>query len=398
MNTTPPPLVRPKRGEDQSFPLLGRKVRSDPGKSGSRLATKSEMAARRCNQRYRSVACSSGLVGGAGPLFVIAVLLLAVSGCASAPASATPGNSRGADPTPAYRAAASPTSGIPAGLTPARSPSALAGVNDFLYQLQDLDLDAIGTTAYDLVVMDYSSDGREAGEFTREQISALQDSPGGPKIVLAYLSIGEAEDYRYYWRSEWEEDGAAWLEGENPDWPGNFKARYWDPGWQSVVFDYAGRILAAGFDGAYLDIIDAYEYFADRGRTTAAQEMADFVAAVAAFFRVRDPGFYIFPQNAPELAGLTTGYLDNVDGIGQEDLYYGYDADDRPTPPSVTLELERHLDRFRNAGKLVLTVDYAASPAHVTDAYARARAKGYVPLATVRGLDRLTVSPGQEPD
>jgi cysteinyl-tRNA synthetase len=271
-------------------------------------------------------------------------------------------------------------------------------VNDFLYQLQDLDLDAVGATAYDLVVMDYSSDGRETGEFTGEQIGALRNSPGGPKVLLAYLSIGEAEDYRYYWQSDWEEGNPAWLEGENPDWPGNLKVRYWDPGWQSVVFDYAGRILAAGFDGAYLDIIDAYEYFADRGRTTAAREMSDFVAALAGFFRARDPDFYIFPQNAPELAELAPGYLDAVDGIGQEGIYYGYDSDDEPTPSSVTLELERHLDRFRSAGKLVLTVDYATSPAHVYDAYVMARSKGYVPLATVRSLDQLTVNPGHEPD
>jgi cysteinyl-tRNA synthetase len=325
-----------------------------------------------------------------GSLFVIAGLVLAASGCASASATPTPGDSTEANPTP--------TSGGLADPNTAPLPSALAGVNDFLYQLQDLDLDAVGATAYDLVVMDYSSDGRETGEFTREQVSALRNSPGGPKILLAYLSIGEAEDYRYYWQSDWEEGNPAWLEGENPDWPGNLKVRYWEPGWQSVVFDYAGRILAAGFDGAYLDIVDAYEYFADRGRTTAAQEMPELVAALAAFFRTRNPDFYIFPQNAPELAGLAPGYLDAVDGIGQEDIYYGHNSDDEPTSSSVTLELERHLDRLRGAGKLVLTVDYATSPAHVSDAYATARSKGYVPLATIRSLDRLTVNPGHEPD
>ena len=242
-------------------------------------------------------------------MLVIAGLLLAVSGCASGAASPAPGDPREINPTPTTEATTSPilitpASPTPAALTPVGptpSPSPLAGVNDFLYQLQDLDLDAVGATAYDLVVMDYSSDGRETGEFTGEQIGALRNSPGGPKVLLAYLSIGEAEDYRYYWQSDWEEGNPAWLEGENPDWPGNLKVRYWDPGWQSVVFDYAGRILAAGFDGAYLDIIDAYEYFADRGRTTAAQDMTGFVAALAAFFRARDPGFYIFPQNAPEL-------------------------------------------------------------------------------------------------
>ncbi len=87
-----------------------------------------------------------------------------------------------------------------------------------------------------------------------------------------------------------------------------------------------------------------------------------------------------------------------MDGIGQEDLYYGYDDDDQRTLDSVTAGMEGHLDRFRSAGTLVLTVDYADSPAHVSDVYATARAKGYVPLATVRGLDQLTMNPRHELD
>ena len=35
----------------------------------------------------------------------------------------------------------------------------LLAVNDFLYQLQEYDLDAMGKSAYDLIVMDYSADG-----------------------------------------------------------------------------------------------------------------------------------------------------------------------------------------------------------------------------------------------
>ena len=274
----------------------------------------------------------------------------------------------------------------------------LSGVNDFLYQLQDIDLTAIGRTAYDLVIIDYSSSGDEDGEFSQEQISALQRSPGGPKIVLAYLSIGEAENYRFYWRRDWNDNEPPWLEAENPDWPGNYKARYWDQGWRSIVFQYADRVLAAGFDGVYLDILDAYEYFADRGRVTAAQDMADLVAAIASHVRASDPGFYIFPQNAPELASETISYLDTIDGIGQEDIYFGYDADGEATDPNVTLELEHHLDYIRDAGKLVLTIDYTTQASQVGESYARARGKGYVPFSTVRGLDRSVINPGYEPD
>ena len=187
------------------------------------------------------------------------------------------------------------------------------------------------------------------------------------------------------------------MDEENPDWGGNYKVHYWDSAWQTIIFSYTDRLLDAGFDGAYLDIIDAYEYYAET-RPTAAQEMAVFVAAIRAHARASDPDFYIFPQNAPELAAEVPAYLDSVDGIGQEDIYYGYDDDDVKTPPAVTAELEGYLDVFKAASKLVLTVDYATTPAHVDDAYAKSQAKGYVPFVTVRDLDQLTVNPGHEPD
>ena len=274
----------------------------------------------------------------------------------------------------------------------------LLEVNDFLYQLQSIDLRAIGATAYDLVIMDYSSTGDEDGEFSQEQIRTLKHSPGGPKIALAYMSIGEAEDYRFYWRRDWDDNQPSWLDAENPDWPGNYKVRYWDQVWRSIVLQYADRVLASGFDGVYLDILDAYEYFADRGRVTAAQDMADLVAAIRSYVRVRDPGFYIFSQNAPELASRTSGYLDTIDGIGQEDIYFGYEADGEATDPDLTLDLEHHLDYIRDAGKLVLTIDYTTQAAQVRQAYSRARTKRYVPFSTVRGLDRLIINPGYKPD
>ena len=84
-------------------------------------------------------------------------------------------------------------------------------------------------------------------------------------MVVAYMSIGEAEDYRYYWQSTWKNDKPIWLAKENPNWPGNYKVRYWEEEWQSIIYgnndSYLKKIIDAGFDGVYLDIIDAFEYF-----------------------------------------------------------------------------------------------------------------------------------------
>jgi cysteinyl-tRNA synthetase len=282
-------------------------------------------------------------------------------------------------------------------------------VNSFLYQLQAVDLGAIAETAYDLIIMDYSSDGSDAGEYTADEIAALQHSPGGPKIVLAYLSIGEAEDYRFYWDANWDanRDGQpdpgspAWLEDVNPDWEGNYKVRYWDPGWQAILFgssaSYLDRILAAGFDGVYLDIVDAYEYFEERGQTSAAREMADLVLRLAAYARARRPGFLVFPQNASDLAALYPDYLAALDGIGQEDIYYGYPEEGDPSPPDFLAEVEPNLDLFVAWGKTVLVTAYTMDRVQIDDHYARAAARGYIPFATVRGLDLLTVNPGHEP-
>ncbi len=298
--------------------------------------------------------------------------------------------------------------------------------NDFVYQLQDMDLAAMGDTKFDLVITDYSQDGSDENRFTALQVAALKKSPGGRKLVLAYMSIGEAENYRWYWERSWDADndgipdkGApSWLGESNPEWPGNYKVKYWEAEWQSIIYSssssYLDKIIETGFDGVYLDVVDAYEYWGHGGesgleRETAEREMVDFVVAISEYARRKAPDFGIFPQNGAPL-GTHKTYLDAVTGIGQEDIYYGYNGDGQKTPRRVTKEMEGYLDLFRNAGKLVLTVDYPFScsedrpcftekTARKTDkAYKKSEKKGYVPYCTVRNLNYLTINPGHPPD
>lgn len=280
-------------------------------------------------------------------------------------------------------------------------------INDWAYQLQgygDHQLTEIAGSAFDLVVIDYSFDGTADEEFTRQEIEGAKHGSGGEKLVLAYISIGEAEDYRWYWQQQWATSPPSCLGPENPEWPGDFKVRYWDPGWQQLILgpgqakSYLERIVDAGFDGVYLDIIDAYEFFGPNGtgeRPTAEQDMVDFVLSIAQRGReLAGLSFLVFPQNAPELVSHAD-YLAAISGVGKEDTFY---KDDQPQDPGETATAISFLDQVVAAGKPVLAIDYPTSPANIADFYARARQRGYVPYVSTRELDHLQINAGYEPD
>lgn len=149
--------------------------------------------------------------------------------------------------------------------------SSLAAAKNFLYLLNTENfasktafINAVAATNYDLIIMDLFFEGDQA--FTAEEIDVLkQKANGGKRLVVCYMSIGEAEDYRYYWQSSWNNDRPDWLQAENPDWAGNFKVKYWNSDWQQIIYGteeaYLTKIMDVGFDGVYLDIIDAFEYY-----------------------------------------------------------------------------------------------------------------------------------------
>lgn len=122
---------------------------------------------------------------------------------------------------------------------------------------------AVTATNYDMVIIDLFLNNEQ---FTAAEVDQMRNKAnGGKRLVICYMSIGEAEDYRYYWQHSWNGNKPIWIAGENPDWPGNYKVQYWDNDWQGIIYknsdSYLAKITSAGFDGIYLDIIDAFEYF-----------------------------------------------------------------------------------------------------------------------------------------
>ena len=136
------------------------------------------------------------------------------------------------------------------------NPEQFANKTDFI--------NAVCATNYDILIMDLFLDGEVA--FNAVEVERLRHKAnGGRRLVMGYMSIGEAEDYRYYWQSSWNKHRPEWMDKENSVWSGNYKVCYWYKEWQDIICgsgdSYLNRILAAGFDGVYLDVIDAYEYF-----------------------------------------------------------------------------------------------------------------------------------------
>ncbi len=229
-------------------------------------------------------------------------------------------------------------------------------IDSWVYWLQNPDLDTISSSMGDVVVIDYSSNGRDENAFSNSDIARLSG-----RVVLAYLSIGEAEEYRFYWKPEWKDAPPGFLGPENPDWPGNYKVRYWEEAWWTTALQpYLDRILAAGFDGVYLDIIDAYWFWHEEGRDLqlAADEMVALVQRISAYANERsERPFLICPQNGLSLLedaspNAARQFLETADLFGEENLFFNvYSLDDQH-------ERLRLVRQALNAGKTVLSVEY----------------------------------------
>jgi cysteinyl-tRNA synthetase, unknown class len=248
------------------------------------------------------------------------------------------------------------------------------------YQLQDIDPAEIARTPYDLVVIDYAHDD---GPFSKAQVDQMKRKPdGSPRLVISYMSIGEAENYRPYWDKAWKSAPPPWLGKENRDWRGNYGVRFWDPQWQSIIFGYADNIVAAGFDGVYLDKVDEFE---DMGHP---DDMVEFVGRIAARVKAKQPGFLVISQNGDGLLPQKK-FRDAIDAFAREDLFLGEDDDGKPNKPASIKESIARLNLFAAEQKPVLVVEYPSKEEQAEQVRRDISALGFVAHTTSRDLDEV---------
>ena len=281
-----------------------------------------------------------------------------------------------------------------AGTCDPRSTSAarLDSARTLLVQFQRLDPAAVNRTDPDILIIDYSWDGGGARQLSRWDVWKLAWRPGRfPRIVLAYVSVGEAEDYRFYWNRATSGGKAAFLDRPNPSWPGNVRVKFWDPAWKAVLYSgrdaWIDRILDAGFDGVFLDTVDTAEAWAEDGRPDAPDRMADLITALARHARLRDPGFIVVASNPFALMGRAD-VIDALSGVLAED----YVMRGESIATERTLDaLMQPLRRAARAGLSVMLVEYPGSRKGIDRFSSVCASEGFLCYAGRKTLDRIGV-------
>lgn len=310
-------------------------------------------------------------------------------------------------------------------------PLKLSKVRYWAYQLQNIEkpgvVKKLAASKYDLLVIEPTQTVKGEEKFnTQKIVSRLKKSKARDgihrKLVLAYIDIGEAENFRSYWT--WP---GTWQKGKSkpknwpsyiltPDpegWSGDYPVAYWDEKWKDLVIygknqktnpywkykSLVDETIKAGFDGVYLDWVEGYENpevikAAKKAGKNPKVEMIKFIKELRNYARSKNPNFLIIQQNAANLASGHPEVFYIVDGIAQESVWYDWNDKknyDVSTDPELTLEYIKYLNRYKKAGKVVFNCEYAVKKAKI--AYKKSRKRGYVPYCSVKLLDHLSSTP-----
>lgn len=266
----------------------------------------------------------------------------------------------------------------------------LAHVKSWHYQLDAVDVGIMSMRDADMLVTDYARSGGKI-PLTKEDVARLKAKPDGSRrVVISYLSIGEAEEFRFYWNDAWKTQKPSWLERENCAWPKAWMVRYWDPGWKDLIISgqqsYLKRIIDAGFEGVYLDRVGMWENTGNL-HPQAKAAMIDFIAELAATARKLKPGFIVIAQNGEEML-TDRRYRRIIDAVAKEELFFSGDKTGEGNKPDDIRTSFNLLNTYiRWQWKPVFPVEYLLKADAIAVARTDIQALGLVPVFPTRALD-----------
>jgi cysteinyl-tRNA synthetase len=254
-----------------------------------------------------------------------------------------------------------------------------------MYVLQGVVPSEVASAPFDVKVVETYNDNGVA--FSKSDVAKMTAGAGD---VLGYFCLGEAENYRSYFKSL----PKSVLGPVDPDWAGNYQVAYWSTEWKSVAKAEIARMVQAGYDGVYFDVIDEYEMAWAKKNAPggdAAGAMKSLVKELSAYAKSLDPDFKVWVNGGE---GLLTdaSYVKAVDGLFKENLFYDFDGSNKIAAADTQYSLDL-LKYATNAGKPVVAIEYVAGNAtKVADVHAKAAKAGIGSYVAELELDGINLA------
>lgn len=239
-----------------------------------------------------------------------------------------------------------------------------------------------------VVIEDFSTLRDTARTDTAALVRKLQAKG---KLVLGYLDVGDVESDRTYWEKGWKTGSPGFVGPVDPDTgEGLYLARFWEPGWADLTRRHVEGLVAAGFDGVWVDRVDAGSYAQDESLAPdGRRKMADLVVGLAAAARTRKPGFLVVPIGEPDMVEYGD-FVTAVDGVGVDGLFY---VDGEEQEASFTSDATAALQGWKKANRPVFSVDYTDDGQQAAEAYFKAGKQGFVEYVAPPELAEVTKYP-----
>ncbi len=220
----------------------------------------------------------------------------------------------------------------------------LLSKKNFHYQLQNAKFNQLKNLSWTIIFVD-----PEDSKLTWWQLWQLKQNGN---IIIAYLSIWEAENYRAYWNNNWKTNSPSWLGEENPSWTWSYYVKYRLTWWQNIVFNEIDKIKNIWYDWVVLDTLDTYSYRMWNGTwNDYDQKMVDFVWKIRKhlwdYLAIIPNGWLQLVEN--------TWYLDLINWQLTEDLFSYKNKERTDTDKKWQLQ---YLNKVKQAWKQVFDIDY----------------------------------------
>ena len=248
----------------------------------------------------------------------------------------------------------------------------------------------------------YYSDNAPIEAFDAYKVLVLDSDfhpPLGPlleqkKLLLGYLSLGEVEQVRHYFRKV-KDEGI--LLHENQYWKGSYFVDVRDPRWtKRVIEELIPAILHQGFRGVFLDTLDNPPHLERQdpakygGMTAAATRLVRTI-------RRHYPTITIMMNRGYELLPEVDGH---IDVLLAESFFTDYDFDTKVysrVPPDLYQEQLSIINaaKTRQPGLRIFTLDYwdPEDRNGIAQIYREQRGNGFSPYVATIELDRIVEEP-----